>query len=246
MRRWTTLCVCILVLLALPFTVTAALVGGENATATPANVTGQAGDQAENMTIAAYIDGDTDLTRLAEAVTVAELYDTLNSEGPYTIFAPSNAAFDALGNDTVNQLMNETDNLTTVLQYHVVEGRYTTENLTSMAENQSGNQSDGGIMDIFGGLFGSDNESENMSTLQTLAAEDLNVTVTDGKVMVENTTITQGDISATNGVIHIIDRVLVPPGMNLTVGGAATTPAGTGAVTPTTTGAQNATVGNVM
>ncbi|KLK87960.1 fasciclin [Methanoculleus sediminis] len=228
MRRWITLCACILALLAMPFAVTAAVIGDENATATPMGETGQMDNQTANMTIAAYISEDENLTRLAAAISAAGLYDTLNGEGPYTIFAPSNEAFDALGNDTVNQLMAEPDNLTMVLQYHVVEGEYTSENITSMAGNQTGeqnqtagNESEGGVLDIFSGLLGGENEtaSENMSTLTTLAGEDLNVSATDGEVMVENATVTMADINATNGVIHIIDQVLVPPGVNVTAAG---------------------------
>ncbi|MDK2891397.1 MAG: hypothetical protein PWR21_2029 [Methanoculleus sp.] len=226
MRRWITLCACILALLAMPFAVTAAVVGDGNVTATPMGETGQMDNQTANMMIAAYIEQDENLTMLAEAISVAGLYDTLNSGGPYTVFAPSNDAFDALGNDTVNQLMNETDNLTMVLQYHVVAGEYTAENLTSMAGNQTGqqdqagNESEGGILDIFSGLLGggneTGNETGNMSTLQTVTGEELNVSVTDGEVMVENATVTMADINTTNGVIHIIDQVLVPGSVNLT------------------------------
>lgn len=240
MRRWITLCACILALLAMPFAVTAAVVGDENVTVTPGEEIGQMDNQTADMAIAAYIEQDENLTRLAEAISVAGLYDTLNSEGPYTVFAPSNEAFDALGNDTVNQLMNETDNLTVVLQYHVIEGEYTSENLTSMAGNQTGqqnqteNESEGGVLDIFSGLLGGENEtaSENMSTLTTLAGEDLNVSPTDGEVMVENATVTMADINTTNGVIHIIDQVLVPPGVNLT---AAENQTGMQSVTPAET-----------
>lgn len=269
MRRWIALCVCILVLLAMPFAVTAAPVGGGNATTTPVTTTpgtatGQGGNQTANMTIAAYIAQDQNLTRLNEAITVAGLFDTLNSGGPYTVFAPSNDAFNALGNDTVNTLMSEPANLTMLLQYHVVDGRYTAANFTGMTQNQTGNQtggqSDGGIMGILGGLLGGGQQAGNATTLNTLTGESLNVTTSNGKIMVENATVTQADINATNGVIHIIDQVLVPPGLNLTsmgnqtaAGGVATpttagtvTPAGTGTVTPATTGAQNATVGNVM
>ncbi len=228
MRQWTTLCVCILVLLAMPFAVTAAVVGDGNATPTPGNDTGQMGNQTANMTIAAYIGQDQNLTRLAEAVSAAGLYDTLNSGGPYTLFAPSNDAFNALGNETVGPLLNDTTNLTTVLQYHVVEGEYTSADLMSMAGNQTGNQTEnqtgnqtenqtgGGILDIFSGLLGMGGKTENMTTLTTLAGEDLNVTVVDGKVMVENATVTMADINATNGVIHVIDQVLVPASVNLT------------------------------
>ncbi|MFY1642280.1 fasciclin domain-containing protein [Methanoculleus bourgensis] len=199
MRRWTTLCICILVLLAMPLAVTAAQAGDGNVTATPYNKTGQMSNQTANMTVAGYIAQDENLTRLAEALNVTGLYDALNTGGPYTVFAPSDDAFNALGNETVNQLFNETANLTTVLQYHVVEGKYTSANLTAMAENQTGNQ------------------TGNMTTLKTLSGESLNVTVSDGKIMVENANVTMKDINATNGVIHIIDKVLVPPGMNLTV-----------------------------
>jgi len=203
----------------MPLAVTAALVGDENVTATPDNETGQM----DNMTIAGYVAQDENLTKLAEALNVTALYDALDTGGPYTVFAPSDDAFDALGNETVNQLFNETANLTTILQYHVVEGKYTSANLTAMAENQTGqqnqtgNETGGSILDIFGGLLGGGNQTGNMTTLETLSGESLNVTVSDGEIMVENATVTMKDINTTNGVIHIIDQVLVPPGMNLTV-----------------------------
>ncbi|PKL61107.1 MAG: fasciclin [Methanomicrobiales archaeon HGW-Methanomicrobiales-2] len=222
MRRWIALCACILALLALPFAATAVVVGDENATMTPVDETGQMDNQTADMTIAAYIEQDQNLTRLAEAISVAGLYDTLNSGGPYTVFAPSDDAFDALGNDTVNPLMNETDNLTMVLQYHVIEGEYTSVDLVSMTENETENQtgneteSEGGVLEIFSGLLGMGNETGNMTTLTTLAGEDLNVSVTNGEVMIENATVTMVDINTTNGVIHVIDQVLVPPGLNLT------------------------------
>jgi len=247
MRRWIALCTCILALLAMPFAVTAAVVGDENATMTPGNQTGQMDNQTANMTIAAYIEQDQNLTRLAEAISVAGLYDTLNTGGPYTVFAPSDDAFDALGNDTVNQLMNETDNLTMVLQYHVVAGEYTSVDLINMTENQTGNQTgnetEGGILDIFSGLLGMGNETGNMTALETLAGEDLNVTVSDGEVMIENATVIMADINTTNGVIHIIDQVLVSPGLNLT---AAENQTAMETETPTETMAGNQTLVGVV
>ena len=247
MRRWIALCACILALLAMPFAVTAAVVGDENATMTPGNQTGQMDNQTADMTIAAYIEQDQNLTRLAEAISVAGLYDTLNTGGPYTVFAPSDDAFDALGNDTVNQLMNETDNLTMVLQYHVVAGEYTSVDLINMTENQTGNQTgnetEGGILDIFSGLLGMGNETGNMTALETLAGEDLNVTVSDGEVMIENATVTTADINTTNGVIHIIDQVLVSPGLNLT---AAENQTAMETETPTETMAGNQTLVGVV
>jgi len=205
MKRWIAPCVCILILLAIPFAVTAALVGDGNATMTPGNVTG---NTTGNMTVAGYIAQDQNLTKLAEALNITGFSGMLNSGGPYTVFAPSNDAFNALGNDTVSQLFNDSASLTRVLQYQIVKGEYTSANLTAMAGNQTENQTDntsnGGILDIFGGLFGGNkngNETGTAVTLQTLSDESLNVTVSNGVIMVENATVTMKDINTTNGVI---------------------------------------------
>ncbi len=234
MKRWIAPCVCILILLAIPFAVTAALVGDGNATMTPGNVTGNTtGNMTENMTVAGYIAQDQNLTKLAEALNITGFSGMLNSGGPYTVFAPSNDAFNALGNDTVSQLFNDSASLTRVLQYQIVKGEYTSANLTAMAGNQTENQTDntsnGGILDIFGGLFGGNkngNETGTAVTLQTLSDESLNVTVSNGVIMVENATVTMKDINTTNGVIQIVDRVLIPPGLNLATTGNATGTAG--------------------
>lgn len=234
MKRWIAPCVCILILLAIPFAVTAALVGDGNATMTPGNVTGNTtGNMTENMTVAGYIAQDQNLTKLAEALNITGFSGMLNSGGPYTVFAPSNDAFNALGNDTVSQLFNDSASLTRVLQYQIVKGEYTSANLTAMAGNQTENQTDntsnGGISGIISGLFGG-NTAENTTgtavTLQTLSDESLNVTVSNGVIMVENATVTMKDINTTNGVIQIVDRVLIPPGLNLATTGNTTGTAG--------------------
>jgi len=230
MKRWIAPCVCILILLAIPFAVTAALVGDGNATMTPGNVTG---NTTGNMTVAGYIAQDQNLTKLAEALNITGFSGMLNSGGPYTVFAPSNDAFNALGNDTVSQLFNDSASLTRVLQYQIVKGEYTSANLTAMAGNQTENQTDntsnGGISGIISGLFGG-NTAENTTgtavTLQTLSDESLNVTVSNGVIMVENATVTMKDINTTNGVIQIVDRVLIPPGLNLATTGNTTGTAG--------------------
>mgnify|MGYP000972791792 CR=1 FL=1 len=230
MKRWIAPCVCILILLAIPFAVTAALVGDGNATMTPGNVTG---NTTGNMTVAGYIAQDQNLTKLAEALNITGFSGMLNSGGPYTVFAPSNDAFNALGNDTVSQLFNDSASLTRVLQYQIVKGEYTSANLTAMAGNQTENQADnassGGISGIISGLFGG-NTAENTTgtavTLQTLSDESLNVTVSNGVIMVENATVTMKDINTTNGVIQIVDRVLIPPGLNLATTGNTTGTAG--------------------
>lgn len=221
MRRWIALCTCILILLAMPFAVTASPVDGYATTTTTANQTGKMANQTANMTVAGYIAQDQNLTRLAEALNITGLNATLDTGGPYTVFAPDNDAFNALGNKTVDRLFNETGNLTTVLKYHVVEGNYTTAKLMNMTENQTGNQSSSSLSDVLSGLVGGANQTgnvtKNVTTLKTLSGESLNVTVSDSKVMVENATVITKDINTTNGVIHVIDKVLVPPGLNLTV-----------------------------
>ncbi|HPM54417.1 MAG TPA: fasciclin domain-containing protein, partial [Methanoculleus sp.] len=186
-----------------------------------------------NMTVAGYIAQDQNLTKLAEALNITGFSGMLNSGGPYTVFAPSNDAFNALGNDTVSQLFNDSASLTRVLQYQIVKGEYTSANLTAMAGNQTENQADnassGGISGIISGLFGG-NTAENTTgtavTLQTLSDESLNVTVSNGVIMVENATVTMKDINTTNGVIQIVDQVLIPPGLNLATTGNATGTAG--------------------
>ena len=85
-----------------------------------------------------------------------------------------------------------------------------------MTEDQAENKTGNGILGFFEGLFNSGNQTGNMTTLETLSGESLNITASDGEILVENATVTRAEINATNGIIHIIDQVLVPPGMNLT------------------------------
>lgn len=66
--------------------------------------------------------GNPNLTTLVQAVQAADLVDTLNSEGPFTIFAPANCAFEDIPEDDLNALLEDTDQLTTALTYHVVQG----------------------------------------------------------------------------------------------------------------------------
>lgn len=216
MKRLIALCACILVLLAIPATISAAPVGEENVTPTPAN--GQMDNITENMTIAEYIVQDENLTTLAAALNATGLLETLNGTGPYTVFAPNDEAFEELGNVTVNRLLTQPENLTEILQYHVVEGNYTAENITNMTQEE---EEENGMFDFLNGLFGNGNQTEqqnqtqNMTVLETISGEQLNVTVEDGEVMVENATVVEADIELANGVIHIIDRVLVPAGVEL-------------------------------
>ena len=126
--------------------------------------------------------GDTTFSTLVAAVKAADLVDTLKSDGPFTVFAPTNAAFDALPPGTVESLLlpENKDALTSVLTYHVVPGKVL-----------AGDLSDGLSADTANGSA---------------------VTFDLGSgAKVNGANIVKTDIMAGNGVIHVIDAVLLPP-----------------------------------
>ncbi|WP_128694523.1 fasciclin domain-containing protein [Methanoculleus taiwanensis] len=236
MNKYAVLSMCILVLLAIPAVTTAALVGEENATmdnesnmtTMPGNMTG---NQTANMTLVDVIGQNGNLTILAQAIGAANLTEALQTGGPYTVFAPNDEAFQALGNDTIGALVNDTANLTMILQYHVVEGNYTSEQLLMMLQNQTVNQTDNVTQNqtVNQTVNQTDNVTQNQTMdqnmtpqqatvmLQTLLGENLTVTLnqTTNEVMVNNATVVTADLNASNGVIHIIDAVLLPPNMTI-------------------------------
>jgi len=120
-------------------------------------------------------------TTLLAAINATNLTDTLKGKGPFTVFAPTDEAFAALPNGTIEALLNDTSALKKILLYHVAKGRLTAEDVA------------------------------NMSNITTLEGQKLPVNVTDQGVFVGNATITMVDINASNGVIHVIDTVLIPP-----------------------------------
>jgi uncharacterized surface protein with fasciclin (FAS1) repeats len=119
---------------------------------------------------------------LATALTAAGLVDTLKGAGPFTVFAPTDAAFAKLPDGTVADLLKPENKakLTAILTYHVVAGK-------DMAKDITG-----------------------MSSVKTVNGKELSIKVVDGKVMVGDATVTTADIQASNGVIHVIDTVLLP------------------------------------
>ena len=123
-----------------------------------------------------------DLSTLVTAVSTAKLGDTLQGDGPFTVFAPTNAAFKELGDEQVQSLLEpeNRDQLTKVLTYHVVPGELTAADL-----------SDG-------------------QKLETVAGETLTVKIDGGTVMVGDASVVQPDVEASNGVVHVIDSVLTP------------------------------------
>ncbi len=152
---------------------------------TDAKVTGQSGVQdnqsAKNVVQVAI--GSKDHTTLVAAVKAADLVDALSNAGPFTVFAPTNAAFDKLPAGTVDNLLKpeKKNDLIDILQYHVSVGVFKTD---ALQDGQTIGQVNGG-----------------------------NITITkkDGKIMVNGTATIIASIPASNGIIHVIDAVLLPP-----------------------------------
>ena len=135
-----------------------------------------------------------DHTTLVAAVKAAGLVDTLKSAGPFTVFAPTNAAFAALPAGTVDTLLKPENKgmLTGILTYHVVPGRVDAAALTKM------------IMD-----------GNGSTSFKTVAGGILTAKSAGGKVMITDekggtSTVTIADVYQSNGVIHVVDKVLLP------------------------------------
>lgn len=122
------------------------------------------------------------LSTLVAAVTAAGLVDTLSGPGPFTVFAPTDDAFAALPAGTVEGLLNDIPALTNILTYHVSGALYPASALVGQR-----------------------------GRVPTVQGEFLSINGTGGGVVVNrNTNVTTPDVMATNGVVHLIDRVLLP------------------------------------
>lgn len=124
-----------------------------------------------------------DHTTLVAAVKQAELVDALSNAGPFTVFAPTNAAFDKLPKGTVEDLLKpeNKEKLQDILQYHVFVGSLKTD---LMQDGQTLNEVNGG---------------------------NIIISKKDGKVIINNSATIIASIPASNGIIHVIDAVLLPP-----------------------------------
>ncbi|MBK6763946.1 MAG: fasciclin domain-containing protein [Micrococcales bacterium] len=131
--------------------------------------------------------GNPDFSTLVAAVEAADLAETLSAEGPYTVFAPTDAAFEALPAGVLDALLlpENKELLTEILTYHVVAGE----------------------------VMSTDIEPGEVPTVE---GQDLTIEVTDGTVTVNGATVEAADVEASNGVIHVIDEVLVPPNVDVT------------------------------
>ena len=119
---------------------------------------------------------------LAAALGAAGLVDTLKGPGPFTVFAPTDAAFAALPAGTVEELLKPENKakLTSILTYHVVSGKVTAADVVKLSEADS------------------------------VGGPKLNITTEGGTVKINDATVTTADIETSNGVIHVIDKVLIP------------------------------------
>jgi uncharacterized surface protein with fasciclin (FAS1) repeats len=119
---------------------------------------------------------------LAAAVTAAGLVDTLKSKGPFTVFAPTDEAFAKLPKGTVEELVKpeNKDKLVAILTYHVVPGSVMAADVVKL------------------------------SSAKTVQGSSVSIQVVDGKVQVDGATVTKADIKTSNGVIHVIDSVILP------------------------------------
>jgi uncharacterized surface protein with fasciclin (FAS1) repeats len=125
--------------------------------------------------------GDKNFSTLVSLVKQADLVDTLKGEGPFTVFAPTNAAFAKLPKSLLQKVSSDKKLLTQVLTYHVVAGNVMSKDL------------------------------RNGMRAKTVQGENISVKISGKKVKFNNAGLVKADIKASNGVIHVIDTVILPP-----------------------------------
>jgi uncharacterized surface protein with fasciclin (FAS1) repeats len=123
------------------------------------------------------------LSTLVAALKAGDLVEVLKGDGPFTVFAPTNEAFANLPDGTLEDLLKpeNKDKLVAILTYHVVPGKILSTDLS------------------------------NGQKAKTVQGSEITVKIMDGKVMINNATVTAADIMADNGVVHVIDTVILPP-----------------------------------
>lgn len=137
--------------------------------------------QAAGKTIVDIAIGDPQFSTLVAALKAAGLVETLSGKGPFTVFAPTNAAFAKIPKGDLDKLLADKAALTKVLTYHVVSGKVTAAQVMKM------------------------------KTAKTVAGMDINVAVMGKTVEINGAKVIKANIRASNGIIHVIDTVLMPP-----------------------------------
>ena len=157
----------------------------QESTTTTAQDGGQStvSDDVSQKNVVQIAQGSKDHSTLVKAVAAGELVDALSNAGPFTVFAPTNEAFDKLPAGTLDNLLKpeSKSDLQNILQYHVSLGVLKTENFH---EGQ---------------------------TIGQVNGDNITLTVNDGKITVNGTAHVIASIPASNGIIHVIDAVLLPP-----------------------------------
>lgn len=126
--------------------------------------------------------GNPDFSTLVAALKAADLVDTLSGNGPFTVFAPTNAAFEKLPAGTLDSLLKPENKaqLTAILTYHVVAGKVLAADVVKL------------------------------TSAKTVQGSDVAINVKDGGVKVDEANVVSTDIAGSNGVIHVIDTVILP------------------------------------
>jgi uncharacterized surface protein with fasciclin (FAS1) repeats len=163
-------------------TQTQQVAGNVKTAASPAPNAASPAPMAAGKDIVAIASGDAQFKTLTKALTAAGLVTTLQGKGPFTVLAPTEAAFAALPKGTLENLMKPENKpkLTKILTYHVVPGSVLSTSLKS-------------------------------GDVKSVEGSSLKVVVSKGKVTVGGANVVKADMKASNGVIHVIDKVLMPP-----------------------------------
>lgn len=148
--------------------------------AAPAAVSAQMAAPAPTKNIVQTAVDAGSFTTLAAALQAAGLVETLQGPGPFTVFAPTDAAFAKLPAGTVDALLRDIPRLRAILTYHVVAGKVEAKDVVKL------------------------------TSANTVQGSAVAIHVMDGKVMIDDATVTTADVQASNGVIHIIDTVILP------------------------------------
>jgi len=161
---------------------TTATVTAEPTEAAPVSGQKDVADDVSQPNVVKIAVNSPDHSTLVKAVTAADLVNALSNNGPFTVFAPTNQAFDALPAGTLDDLMKpeKKSTLSDILEYHVYVGVLQTENL-----------SDG-------------------QTLNMVNGDNANITAKDGKYQINGANIV-ASVPASNGIVHVIDKVILPP-----------------------------------
>jgi len=141
--------------------------------------------QAQSKDIVDLAAGNENLSTLVAAVKAGGLVETLKSDGPFTVFAPTNEAFAALPEGTLEMLLmpENKDKLVAILTYHVVAGKVMSSDLS------------------------------NGQKAATVQGESVMVDISYGNVKISGAKVVAADVAASNGVVHVIDKVILPPSM---------------------------------